>query len=195
MTDISIMAPNGKEYLRITAKGEIVVLPDSTPTEAAKAFVEALGPLLKTHLNVDAIRAEPIDMLLFCPQCGEQHIDEAKGEWDGQPWMNPPHKSHLCESCGCIWRPSDHATNGVRTIATTGKADTWAHTGGLLAIRADEREKALALLREQHEAMAEIMMRRRSSASGEERGKVHQAIAVWRVVEAFLKTKGQGDAD
>ncbi len=92
----------------------------------------------------------PLDMLLFCPQCGEQHIDQEqelcgkaissnlgstcirgkdhKG-WCGATlpsdrWTNPPHKSHACQFCGCIWRPADLPTNGVAAIATKGKVDT-----------------------------------------------------------------------
>jgi hypothetical protein len=64
----------------------------------------------------------PLPMLLFCPQCGTQHIDapdEAKG------WTNPPHRSHQCQSCDCIWRPADVPTTGVLLIATSGKADNW----------------------------------------------------------------------
>lgn len=66
---------------------------------------------------------EPIPMLLFCPKCGSQHIDEPDertSEWD-----NPPHRSHLCHACGCIWRPADVATVGVVRISSAGKADTW----------------------------------------------------------------------
>lgn len=64
----------------------------------------------------------PIPMLLFCPRCGEQHLDapdEAKG------WANPPHRSHLCHDCGMIWRPCDALTIGVDRIQTFGSADTW----------------------------------------------------------------------
>lgn len=67
--------------------------------------------------------APPIPVLLFCPRCHLQHIDEPDErtpEWD-----NPPHRSHLCHGCGCIWRPADVATNGVRAIETYGKADNW----------------------------------------------------------------------
>lgn len=44
-------------------------------------------------------------------------------------WNNPPHKSHLCHSCGTVWRPADVATNGVAEIKTEGKNDTWHPTG------------------------------------------------------------------
>ncbi len=76
--------------------------------------------------------AAPIDMVLFCPNCGLQHIDES--EWLTDPhdmeqgqiktWDNPPHRSHLCHGCGYIWRPADVPTNGVLAIKTHGKADS-----------------------------------------------------------------------
>lgn len=102
---------------------------------------------------------EPIDMILHCPLCGTQHIDEAEpdicecehlfhqdheyGYCTGKKelelgtvidcpcdqfkanWMNPPHRSHLCHSCGTVWRPADVPTNGVQSIKTRGKCDTW----------------------------------------------------------------------
>ncbi|WP_322055670.1 Lar family restriction alleviation protein [Burkholderia cenocepacia] len=83
---------------------------------------------------------EPIDMLLFCPKCGVQHVDApetepgrliSSGPNAGRAvapkttWSNPPHRSHLCAKCGCIWRPADVPTNGVAAIETRGKADTW----------------------------------------------------------------------
>lgn len=63
---------------------------------------------------------KPIDILLFCPQCGEQHVDEPQLE---KGWDNPPHKSHECQFCGWVWRPADVPTNGVLTIRTKGKVD------------------------------------------------------------------------
>ena len=65
----------------------------------------------------------PIPMLLFCPKCGVQHIDapdERTLDWD-----NPPHRSHLCHGCGCIWRPAAVLTTGVESITPLGKSDTW----------------------------------------------------------------------
>ena len=72
--------------------------------------------------------AAPIPMLLYCPNCGQQHIDEPDERTPD--WTNPPHRSHLCHDCGCIWRPADVPTNGVGAIATKGKADTWATERG-----------------------------------------------------------------
>lgn len=68
---------------------------------------------------------DPINMLLWCPQCNAQHIDAPSEGWD-----NPPHRSHLCHECGCIWRPADVPTNGVAEVKTAGDADTWGWTGG-----------------------------------------------------------------
>jgi len=67
----------------------------------------------------------PIDMVLYCPACHTQHIDEP-----APAWSNPPHRSHLCHSCGHIWRPADVATNGVKVVKTRGKADSAAPSPG-----------------------------------------------------------------
>lgn len=61
----------------------------------------------------------PIPMVLLCPRCQAQHIDEKKGEW-----TNPPHRSHLCGDCGTIWRPADVPTTGVAAVSR-GALDTW----------------------------------------------------------------------
>ncbi len=66
-------------------------------------------------------KAVPIDMVLHCPSCGLQHVDEPDERTAG--WSNPPHRSHLCHRCGSIWRPADVPTNGVRATQTTGKND------------------------------------------------------------------------
>ncbi|WP_180541405.1 hypothetical protein [Nevskia soli] len=85
-------------------------------------------------------RAEPISMVLYCPNCGAQHIDApesepgriiSSGPGAGRAiapkvtWANPPHRSHLCHACRCIWRPADVPTIGVECTKTEGKADTW----------------------------------------------------------------------
>lgn len=74
----------------------------------------------------------PIDMVLYCPKCGMQHIDAPEEpvfhDYCTTPefpaWDNPPHKSHLCHGCGHVWRPSDHPTNGVERTASGKDADT-----------------------------------------------------------------------
>lgn len=77
----------------------------------------------------DALEA-PIDMILHCPACLEQHIDAAT-----ETWPNEPHRSHLCQHCGFIWRPCDLATNGVAEIKTRGKDDMVMFDGPLEVLR------------------------------------------------------------
>ena len=76
--------------------------------------------------------SEPVDMLLFCPKCGQQHVDEPETTThikDGIPesaevtWTNPPHRSHKCYYCNHIWRPADVATSGVAELKTKGQND------------------------------------------------------------------------
>lgn len=80
---------------------------------------------IATHdeaMSLAGVRPElgdPIPMVLFCPQCFAQHVDEAT-----ETWANPPHRSHLCHNCGCIWRPCDWPTVGVKAVQTRGGADT-----------------------------------------------------------------------
>lgn len=65
---------------------------------------------------IDQALAEPIDMLLYCPQCGLQHIDAPDERTPD--WKNPPHKSHLCHGCKTVWRQCDRPTNGVKQLAS-----------------------------------------------------------------------------
>jgi hypothetical protein len=73
----------------------------------------------------------PIDMMLFCPKCGLQHIDAPDERTPD--WTNPPHRSHLCHGCGCIWRPADVPTNGVAAIQTRGSKDTVFYNSAAIA--------------------------------------------------------------
>lgn len=72
----------------------------------------------------------PIPMILHCPQCHVQHIDEPDERT--ADWTNPPHRSHLCHGCGHIWRPADVPTEGVRAIQTKGSNDSLPAVGGAL---------------------------------------------------------------
>jgi len=62
----------------------------------------------------------PVDMLLYCPVCGHQHVDQPQPE---KNWTNPPHRSHECQYCSYVWRPADVPTNGVEALQTQGKLD------------------------------------------------------------------------
>lgn len=120
--------------------------------EAEKAALEAERERFRALVK---ILEEPIPMLLFCPQCGMQHIDQIETTlvWTGgavkEPsheettWDNPPHRSHLCAGCGHIWRPCDRATTGVAAITTKGQADGSAYPATLIALEA-ERDRLKA---------------------------------------------------
>lgn len=83
--------------------------------------------------------AAPIPMILFCPNCGVQHIDAEEphkpeclarlsfstdAPCTCERWTNPSHLSHLCHYCAHVWRPADVATTGVPEITTKGGRDT-----------------------------------------------------------------------
>lgn len=53
--------------------------------------------------------SEPIPMLLWCPECGERHIDEGE-------FATKPHHTHACQRCGMVWRPAIVPTCGVRFL-------------------------------------------------------------------------------
>lgn len=51
----------------------------------------------------------PIEMLLWCPECGKRHIDVGE-------FKDKPHHTHACQHCGMVWRPSILYTVGVRFL-------------------------------------------------------------------------------
>jgi hypothetical protein len=87
-----------------------------------KALEAALLSASPVQQEGAAPKGEPIDMVLFCPKCGMQHIDAPDERTPD--WKNEPHRSHLCHGCGHIWRPADVPTNGVEAVKTAGKADS-----------------------------------------------------------------------
>lgn len=53
--------------------------------------------------------SKPIPMLLWCPECGERHVDV--GEYATQG-----HHTHACQHCGHVWRPAVVPTCGVQFL-------------------------------------------------------------------------------
>lgn len=101
----------------------------ATLLETLAAADEKIKPKYKGDLTVwrnDALAAvaaahlQPLNLILYCPNCGHQHVDEP----ELPDWLNPPHKSHLCHNCKFVWRPADVATNGVFLINTCGSNDS-----------------------------------------------------------------------
>lgn len=58
----------------------------------------------------DYIAAGSTPMVLCCPVCNGRHIDEPN---PAIGWLNPPHRTHLCNHCGHLWRPQEYHTVGV----------------------------------------------------------------------------------
>lgn len=51
----------------------------------------------------------PTPMLLWCPECGERHIDVGD-------FATKVHHTHACQSCGMVWRPAVGPTVGVQWL-------------------------------------------------------------------------------
>lgn len=64
---------------------------------------------LYTQLDGNVTMRIPIDMLLWCPECGTRHIDTDE-------FAIRVHHSHACQSCGMVWRPAIQPTRGVRHL-------------------------------------------------------------------------------
>ncbi len=101
--------------------------------DAANDLLSAAALLLAPQPPIT--KDAPIDMVLYCPKCGMQHVDADESQElsiggtleSGTVrigWDNPPHRSHLCHGCGHVWRPSDHPTNGVARTVSGKDADT-----------------------------------------------------------------------
>lgn len=65
----------------------------------------ALSSLQERYANVVA----PVPMLLWCPECGERHVDVGD-------FAQAPHHTHACQHCGLIWRPAKIHTVGVQFL-------------------------------------------------------------------------------
>lgn len=133
------------------------------PRRVKDGEIPELPPLHEEYATAK-LETVPTPMLIFCPECSEQHIDEVepmKGcPWCGklvpesdpcdppadicshtrERWTNPPHRSHKCEHCGWVWRISDFPTRGVATLLTRGRDDQSADP--LAFWRRKEQEKS-----------------------------------------------------
>lgn len=115
---ITVRGSEQQLLLRIGADNTVEAPSLEAASEAGRVFVESV----RLHLAENPF--PPLPMVLHCPLCHVQHVDEPT-----EAWENPPHRSHLCHNCGCVWRPADVPTVGVKAVQTRGKADTWPHEG------------------------------------------------------------------
>lgn len=137
---------NGGAYMALQRYEQVfdALFADALSNGLYNAWHGLLDCTLLNQAHELATQVQPVPMVLHCPQCHMQHIDDeehasARSYVDGGPlgmiettsidgavvWDNPPHRSHLCHACGCVWRPADVATTGVESISTKGSADTW----------------------------------------------------------------------
>jgi hypothetical protein len=96
--------------------------------------------LATDYSQPDGETNEPLDVILFCPECQLQHIDKAEpdvcencghlernhdfgGNFHGcchcvkfTAWLNPSHKKHRCASCNHVWKAANVPTNGVSAL-------------------------------------------------------------------------------
>lgn len=95
---------NGKYDVIFTERGELSALRNGEP------WVEMIGNKLVLAMlqEVDRLRA-PIPMVLHCPHCRAQHVDEGE-------WATEPHRTHLCAECDCEFRPANVHTVGVKKL-------------------------------------------------------------------------------
>lgn len=109
------------ELLHVAVCQAVQLLTQGHNGEASSALRQSLVDY------ADAVEAkpdepQPLDVILFCPACWGQHVDNPDPSIG---WDNPPHRSHLCHYCAAVWRPSDSPTNGVDKISTKGTRDNW----------------------------------------------------------------------
>jgi hypothetical protein len=78
-----------------------------------KAIVDAVWSLnekfkaaSQAFKSIQEVNAQPVPMLLWCPECGTRHIDVP-------PFDTKVHHTHACQHCGMVWRPAICATKGV----------------------------------------------------------------------------------
>lgn len=50
-----------------------------------------------------------LPMLLWCPECGQRHIDVGE-------FATKEHHTHACQHCGMVWRPAIQPTMGVQFL-------------------------------------------------------------------------------
>lgn len=85
---------------------------ESTHLDALRDFVrrsDVRGPMhAAVTAALDAL-TRPIPLILDCPFCHSQHVDEG-------PKGSVPHRTHACQHCGRLWAPAVVPTVGVRFL-------------------------------------------------------------------------------
>ena len=120
------LSSDDRVYLTRDQWAQLTDALDTVLSQACNGF-EAVMDRIRV-LKAQRSETAPIDMLLFCPRCGLQHVDAPDPELGPDDaefgmrehrenrWTNPPHATHTCHGCGLNWRPSNANTNGVGTL-------------------------------------------------------------------------------
>jgi rubredoxin len=74
--------------------------------EGARDILRRIADELRRWRAGTLGKHERVPMILFCPQCGQRHLDVGQ-------WATRIHHTHACQSCGFVWRPAVVATVGV----------------------------------------------------------------------------------
>ena len=128
-----------EEFFRLSSEQQhvelraILTVLESLRIEAKRSMGRhyALGALHRSY-NWLLKRAHrtPIQMILFCPKCHVQHIDELEPAGSRLnpsavdiDWAKRPHRTHLCKmsTCGYEFRPTNFATVGVAELPANEK--------------------------------------------------------------------------
>lgn len=56
--------------------------------------------------DAEVLKGIAVPMLLSCPKCGKQHVDEGE-------WAMRKHRTHQCQFCNHEWRPFEYSTFGI----------------------------------------------------------------------------------
>jgi hypothetical protein len=75
----------------------------------SKSKKSRFGALEQIALRLRTGPPSPIPMLLWCPECGERHVDVGE-------FATKVHATHSCQNCGMTWRPAVVPTVGVQFL-------------------------------------------------------------------------------
>jgi hypothetical protein len=82
-----------------------------------------------------------IDAPLFCPHCGDRHVDESR---NGEKWHRRAHTTHRCQSCS---KDFDVYVSGqdFEPVPEATPTTSWTRVGGWEPEDVDKLTAALAL--------------------------------------------------
>ena len=98
-------SPNGPAIDISTLDGDVIVEWEFDTFRVSNARAAELTESLTW--------AVPVPMVLHCPKCFTQHVDQDE-------FATRPHRTHRCVQCAHEWRPANVYTVGVAAIEDRG---------------------------------------------------------------------------